>query len=165
MADIAYTLTADEVACAHAVAARRNALNGGQSNIPGGETASPDERLRQHQRACVAEIAVSRVLNLAWTGCGKGAQGLRDVGYHVEVRSIGARGRGLLVRPRDPDDAPYLLVLVDSVTSRASLLGWAMKGEVMAHGERHAADTEKECWILRERQLHPVQLRRFAAML
>lgn len=149
----------DEACVAAAVAKRRNSLNGGGSNIPGGETATHEERFLQHYRAALAEIAVSRMTNLCWTGCGKGAEGLRDVGDALEVRSVASAGRGLLVRPPkngDPEDtlAPHVLVLVTE-DRWCVPLGWETYGGVKAKGRSLGADSDRPCWILEAGSLRP----------
>lgn len=138
----------DEAAAALVVAKRRNTLNGGGTNLPTGETADEAKRLNQHYTACLAEIAVSRLLNLAWTGCGKGAAGLRDVGGTVEVRSIIETRRGLLLRPKDDPEPPYVLVYVDQATRNCHALGWAYGSDVRARGRLLDGETSKPCWIL-----------------
>lgn len=146
--DNSYRPSDDEAAAALVVAKRRNTLNSGQSNLPGGETASEDERLRQHYVACLSEIAVSRLLNRAWTGCGRGADGLRDVGDQFEVRSITDQKRGLLLRSKDDTPPPYVLVYVDVRTRECHALGWSYGHEARSNGRALDADTDRPCWIL-----------------
>jgi hypothetical protein len=136
------------------VAERRNSHNSGQSNLAGGERLDEAARLAQHYRACVSEIGVSRLLNFAWTGCGKGASGLLDVGDAFEVRSVMSRDRGLLVRTRDTETVPFVLALVAADDS-VELLGWAMKDEVIASGLGHSLETDKPYWTLQVAALHP----------
>ncbi len=138
----------DEAACAAAVAKRRNKLNSGQSNLPGGETATEKEMFLQHYTACLAEIAVSRVTNLCWTGCGVGATGLKDVGDMWQVRSISDPSRGLLVRPKDDDNDPIVLVYVDRGTRECHLLGWEFVGWVKHYGRAVDQETDRPCWIM-----------------
>jgi hypothetical protein len=150
-----YRPTEDEAHAALAVARRRNRLNGGQTNLPGGETADETERLRQHFHACLAEIAVSRVMNRAWTGCGKGAHGLRDVAGWWEVRSITDRSRGLLIRKKDDPNAVFVLVYVAPDRS-CEILGWEIGQVVIDTGRHLGAGTDKPCWILHK--LRPLPL-------
>jgi hypothetical protein len=149
-----YALTSDERACATTVARIRNTHNGGQTNIPGGETASSDERLSQHYVACLAEIGTSRLLDRAWTGCGRGSDGVADVGGCIEVRSITKPHLGLLVRGKD-HDAAYVLVLVES-PNLTTLLGWETKSHIQEHGIHRDALTAKPFWTLRQDQLQPM---------
>ena len=147
-------LTRDESEAAMSVAKRRNSLNGGQTNIPGGEMANAEARLKQHFVACLAEIAAAKNLNRYWSGCGKGSTGLKDVGGFLEVRSITEMGRGLLVRPKDDPQDPYGLIFVTPELS-CHLLGWAYGYEVIAHGRALDQNTQRPCWILSSEQLRP----------
>lgn len=150
----AYTCTDDERAVAQCIAERRNRMNGGGTNLPGGETATQTERQRQHYRACLSEIAVSRLLNLAWTGCGKGSTGLADVGNFIEVRSIDhdRSTPGLIVRPKDTE-APFVLCTVNTKTGAVIALGWRWTSEVRQHGRLLDGDTPKPCWLLKRDRL------------
>jgi hypothetical protein len=147
-----YRPTDDEAAIANVIAKRRNGLNGGGTNIPGGETADKAERHRQHYCAALAEIAISRLTNLCWTGCGKGADGLRDVGGLLEVRSIIDAHKGLLARPKD-GDGPCALVLVND-HRECRLLGWATFAEVRENGRAIDEGSTKPCWVLQRGALH-----------
>lgn len=137
----------DEAAVAALVARRRNSLNGGGTNLPGGETETEEGRFLQHYRACLAEIAVSRITNLCWTGCGKGSAGLHDVGDKYEVRSIADRGRGLLARGKDKDHDPAILVYVGHDRA-CEIIGWEFFGEVKRRGRALDEDSPSPCWIV-----------------
>lgn len=143
----------DEAAVALLIAKRRNALNRGGSNLPDGETATPEERLIQDYCAVLAEIAVSRMLNLCWTGCGRGSDGLLDVGDCVEVRSITQPHKCISARAKDPDAVPVVLVLVDKATRECKALGWNYYHEVKSQGRRIDRD---EYWVLPKSALHPM---------
>lgn len=153
-----YRPTDDEAHAAYTVARRRNRLNGGQTNLPGGETADEALRLRQHYAACLSEIAVSRLMNRAWTGCGRGADGLRDVAGWWEVRSFTERSRGLLIRPKDDPESIFALVFVNEETRTCKVLGWEYGRGVIERGRSLGADTPKPCWILPASALNPLPL-------
>lgn len=152
-----YKANEDEANAAYIVAKRRNTLNGGGTNIPGGETASESGRLRQHFAACLAEIAVARAANLCWTGCGKGSHGIYDVGDRYEVRSITQRGRGLLIRPKDKQGL-YVLVYVNVEERTCEILGWETPNGVRNRGRVLAEGTESPCHILPEQDLQPISM-------
>jgi len=154
--DNTYVPTADEIAVALVVARRRNSLNGGGTNIPGGETATEQDRLAQHFAGCLAEIAVSRLMNLCWSGCGKGALGSKDVSGLIEVRSVTERCRGLLARNKDLDDDYCVLVFVDKPTKCCEVVGWETYRNVKAKGRALQQDTDRPCWILHADQLRPL---------
>jgi hypothetical protein len=141
-----YRPTDDEAAIAETIAKRRNTLNRNQTNIPGGETANKEERYKQHYRAVLAEIAVARIFNQSWTGCGKGSDGLPDVGGKIEVRSIDSRSKNLLVRKKDAD-RPMALVLV-SENRNCEVLGWEYASIVREKGRILGEGTEKEAYLL-----------------
>lgn len=155
IAPLSYIPNEDEAHAAMAVAKRRNELNRGQSNLPGGETASKEDRQIQHYIACLAEIAVARLSNLYWTGCGKGADGLRDVGGIYEVRSITDRSHGLLVRQRDLEgNPPFVLVFVHAVNRRCEILGWYPAQDVRRDGREIDSNTTKPFWVLSQDRLY-----------
>jgi len=146
---LSYRPNDDEAAVAYEVAKRRNSMNAGQSNIPGGEHATVGQRLAQHYAACLSEISLSRITNLCWTGCGKGAHGLLDVGDRYEVRSIVDRTHGLLVREKDCEkDVPFALFHVSEETRICELLGWAPPSYVVSKGFGIDLDSEHPAWIL-----------------
>ena len=160
-----YALTEDEHATAKLVAKRRNTMNGGQSNIPGGETSSVTQREDTHYRAIVAEIAVSRIFNLAWTGCGKGSYGAFDVGNMLEVRSIDNPSKNLMVRPADAAKrgSPIVLALVQPPDAiRVSLLGWQFVGDAIDSGTPMDQKTTRPYWIVQRHKLrHLDELRAY----
>jgi hypothetical protein len=151
-----YVPNNDEAAVAMCVADIRNRNNGGQTNLVK-ENQTSDQNRMTNYRGVLAEIAVSRMLNLCWTGCGKGATGLKDVGNLFEVRSIAEIALGLLCRSRDLDSDPFVLVHVDQDRS-CQALGWEFAEHVKAQGRVLDAGTDKVCWILRNDQLRPMDL-------
>ena len=151
-----YLPNRDEAIVAYRVARIRNSNNRGQSNIPGGENTSRQQREIQHYRAALAEIAVSRMTNLCWTGLGKGSLGCIDVGNLLEVRSIVNLRNGLLVRDKDKESLPYVLVHVDK-NRLCTFLGWAFIEEVKRLGRVLDADTSKPAYILEQEKLHDME--------
>lgn len=149
-----YRLTADELAVAELIGERRNRLNFGGSNLPN-EFTSLEFRQAQHSRAAAAEIAVSRHYNLCWSGCGKGSEGIFDVGNCLQVRSTMDPVRGLIVRPRDVIDQPCVLVEIDS-DYKCALIGWEYHRVVRKLGKLCAADTSKPYWMLAREKLQPL---------
>ena len=116
-------LSADEIECANAVAiVRRDTAGGGTKNNYIETTL--EQRLENDKRACRAEIAVARMLNLYWTGCGKNKDCKADVGDCVEVRQVSDSHRGLrlgmtdLARP----GTPFALAQVED--DYVTFVGW-----------------------------------------
>ena len=160
-----YALTYDEQLCAEAVARSRGIHVAGTSKVrqregdnnvfflgkkqglPKKSEQTSQLQYRSDYSACVAEIVVSRLLNLAWTGCGKTEA--CDVGNYIEVRSVRNMNHGLVVRPRDSEYAPF--VLVDVVGMGGTIRGWAWKSEVVKNGYAMAQGTDNPYWILRDR--------------
>ena len=145
-----YALTEDERACAEAVAKRRRSLNGGQSNFVT-ETMSSDDRDQQDFRAVSAEIAVSRLLNLCWTGCGKGALVAVDVGHLVEVRSINSPTHGLQVSERDEPRSNNPITLCLVTPTHVQFMGWEFISEVFKQGRKMREN--KPFWVLPQSKL------------
>jgi hypothetical protein len=151
-----YVPNNDEAAAAMCVADIRNKKNGGQTNLVK-ENQTSDQRRMTNYRGVLAEIAVSRMLNLCWTGCGKGATGLKDVGNLFQVRSIGDIALGLLCRSSDLDSDPFVLVYVDQDRS-CQALGWEYAEHVKEQGRARDVGSDKVCWILRNDRLRPMEL-------
>lgn len=146
----------DEACAAAAVARRRNGTAHRPHRIPDAPDKTADDIARLHYQGALAEIAVARMLNRYWTGCGKGAHGVLDVGGSVDVRSIAVPHRGLVARDTDPDDVPCVLVHVDRDTRVCTALGWAFYRDVKRNGEPHGEDPARRCWILSGRSLYPM---------
>ena len=148
----------DEAAVAGLIAKRRNTLNFGGSNLPGGETATVLDRYVQHYRAALAEVTVARIFNLCWTGCGKGSDGAFDVGSWLEVRSVAQETHGLLVRSKDlakGEETPYVLVLVTN-DRMCRCVGWSTVRHVKAAGWLKDPQSDSPCWILPAAKLSPM---------
>lgn len=157
---ISYTPNDDEANVAFLIAKRRNTLNGGRwvSNLTREKesTVSINERLISQYCAALSEITVSRILNMCWTGCGKGACGAEDVGGCIEVRSIVKRGLGLISRKKD-ENKICVLVHVDKGTRLCTILGWSSHAYVKKNGVPRDQNTEKPYWVLPEDQLFPIE--------
>jgi hypothetical protein len=146
MTEYTYRPNDDEAAVAALVARRRDTLNRGGSNFEGGETASREEIYLQHYRACLAEIAVSRLTNRCWTGCGKGSLKVPDVGGEIEVRSIANPKHGLCVQVRDRDESPVVQVLV--TTDRiCNVMGWETFANAKKLGKGYNLHTAHPYWL------------------
>ena len=144
----AYHLTNDEAACARVVARRRRGLNGGQTNLAAGEHQSDLDRLKNDYHACIAEIGASRILNLAWTGCGKGAYGVPDVGGKYEVRSITSLNKGLLINDSDKNKSRIYILTYVYAPHCAKLLGWETGTSIVLNGIHRNSHTPKPYWTL-----------------
>ena len=144
---IDYIPTKDEIEVARLIAERRNSLNFGGSNIPGGEYLNQQERLLQHFQGALAEIAVSRIYNLCWSGCGKGSNGCLDVGNCLQVRSVADSKRGLLCRQKDVSEHPCVLVQVLE-SNQCILVGWEHLSRVKTEGWVLDRYSHKPAWVL-----------------
>ncbi len=77
-----------------------------------------------HVQGAMAEIAVAKVLNLYWGG-GVNAFATPDVGRKTEVRYTEYNTGKLLIRHKDTDDRPF--VLVRGRPPNLEVVGW-MRG-------------------------------------
>tara|TARA_R110000868_G_C10586720_1_gene739191 strand:- start:63 stop:563 length:501 start_codon:yes stop_codon:yes gene_type:complete len=90
-----------------------------------------------------AEIAVARMLNLAWTGM---ARRNTDVGNFLEVRAIQDRSRRLTARRKDENNTPCVLAFVEGDTVHA--LGWETFGVVRRDGVKMAGGAHGDYYLL-----------------
>lgn len=141
----------DEIAVAHLIADRRNSLNFGDKNFPD----KLGSRLLQHRAAALAEMAVAKQYDRYWTGCGKGTEGLGDVGGKWEVRSIRTQSHGLIVRAADPE-RPHILVFVEEPV--CTLLGWMWPKEARQDRYHRSSSPQGESafWLVPQSDLHPI---------
>lgn len=166
-----YTLTLDEHLCARVVAHSRSTHYEGTHEPRPARSLEASSFLTvgvtdpQEARAildtldvlgCIGEVAASRILNVAWTGCGKKGPDTRDVGGLIEIRAVSDQYRGLLLRPRDIEQTPYLLMRVDVDGRTGTALGWSVKAEVVASGRLLGGGTDTPCWILPVSRLRPL---------
>lgn len=86
-------------------------------------------RVEQNITACIAEIAVSRMLNSCWTAL---AWKQPDVAGYIEVRSIVDEKHNLVVRALDKDSSPMVLVLVNDNICTAR--GWDKVAKIKEMG-------------------------------
>jgi hypothetical protein len=155
---IRYTIQSNENAFAKYIGKKITLGLGDFHKTPEGNRPAPAEMEAINYRACLAEIAVARTLNLYWTGSEKRR---RDVGGILEVRSIADPDHGLVARANDTEEAPAVLVLVDVPKLECDLLGWQNFGHAKRFGRPLDADTAWPCWILAQHFLEPMaELRR-----
>lgn len=77
----------------------------------------------EHWMGCVSENAVARWRNVYWDSLKLGVVDCHD----VQVRAVLEIGRRLILHPEDPDDQPYISVLIDlSALPTVFLRGWIM---------------------------------------
>lgn len=114
-------------------------------------------QLNTDYAACLAEIAVSRLTNMCWTGCGRGDGTVpaKDVGDTYQVRSTITPGYGLMVRPADQGDDLFVLVQVSTDTRVCVALGFRSADEARQLGRPHGHDGPHPCWIVSPSQLRP----------
>jgi hypothetical protein len=145
----------DEVAAAVAVASRRRIeCNRKRRNAVKFEQDGAQRWGVEIEAAC-AEIAVARVLNLAWTGMS--GIGQADVGDLVEVRHSIHPGAHLVLYPDDCEVSPF--VLVTGRDGVYSARGWvlARDGRVPMIG----AEKPDGSWWVPQIELRPMaELRR-----
>jgi hypothetical protein len=81
------------------------------------------ENAEFHIRGAHCEVAASIMLNLYWRP-NIGEIKKRDVGGLVEVRSTVLETGRLIVKPRDADDAPFVLIVADMDALKFRFGGW-----------------------------------------
>jgi hypothetical protein len=106
MRDWKITLFPDEIAAAVAVASRRRL--GCQRNRTKPTHFEPRDRWGVEVESACAEVALSRLLNLAWTGASGVAR--PDVGGMIEVRHSSHDDAHLLIWEGDDPRVPQVLV-------------------------------------------------------
>ena len=108
---------------------RQYAVNSGRN--PGLGPSRLDECGAENDiRGAECEYAASRILNLywrPWVGSITEAKRMRDVGGLIEVRSTDLPNGRLIVKPDDPDDAPFVLIVRNA--DRFTLAGWLFAHE------------------------------------
>jgi len=154
---LAYRPNDYEAACAAAVARMRGKLNSGQENLIRERTPASEQYVIDYV-AALAEIAVSRIMNLAWTGCGRSDDGSAsyDVGGFIQVRSITNPSYGLITREKDDPEDQTVLVYVDTGTRCCSVLGWESNQAVRDQGIARDTLTAKPYWTLPQSRLRPM---------
>jgi hypothetical protein len=141
---------------------RNSSQDWSKGNIPN-EPMSEQGCVENHFQGILAEIAVSRVLNLCWTGLADGrGGGALDVGGMIEARSVRERMKGLLARPKDEPKraAPVVNVYVahamDPKLCYCELLGWHFFGFVLDHGKPEAVGSGRPYWRLPTAETQPM---------
>jgi hypothetical protein len=151
---IRYTIQPNENAFARYIGKKITLGLGDFHKTPEGNRPQGPEMEAINYRACVAEIAVARTLNLYWTGSEKRR---RDVGGILEVRSIVDPGHGLVARANDTPEAPVVLVLVHPELLHCDLLGWQTFDYAKRLGRPKDLETQWPCWILAQHFLEPIE--------
>ena len=117
-----YRINADEMENIKTTVAirRRTAVVDVPTYLGASRECSPEENELRNIRSCAAEVAMSRILNLCWTGCGTREP---DVGGFLEVKSvvhpkhrIMAKHRAVMEWMQRDRLTPVVLVLVDEET-------------------------------------------------
>ena len=79
-------------------------------------------------RGAAAECAVAKALDLFWDGSVDTFHEKADIGENIEVRSVKDEKRRLLVRPEDPTEGRYYVLVVDlwnkGTTPNYIIQGW-----------------------------------------
>ena len=138
-----YTLDPYEMRVATGVGKIRRSDNDGTTQLDSPLT--DDQREVSDILAVRSEIAVSRMLNLCWTGMGRKQP---DVGGFIEVRVIDSPKKNLVIRVADKDDSPCVLVLVEERVCTA--LCWAYPSRARDIGKRMGSNKFPYFLIFRE---------------
>lgn len=109
----------------------------------------------------IGEYAVAKALNVAWDGDFKDIatwHEWRATGHDVsglEVKTTNHPKGCLVVRPKNNEDHPYVLVILDSKARTARLAGWAwgFEAKTSSHWMSHWKDP---AYALQQRELQPM---------
>ena len=108
----------------------------------------------EHIEGAGAEVAVAKHLGLYWSGSVDTYKSEPDVGDDIEVRWRSQRHWDLLVRPDDPEDRFYVLVVgfCPVYTIIGGMWGWEAKRDewLQAHGGRPKA------WFVPQNELNTI---------
>jgi hypothetical protein len=103
-------ITQTELGFAYIVAAVRQMTAGARNYRPRyGASTDVDVALSCHAIGAAGELAVAKALNQYWSGINDRAPA--DVGLSIQVRTVTADNRRLIVHPTDADDQPFVSVL------------------------------------------------------
>jgi len=147
------TLTWAEAEEATQEGLRREAMSSGQHKVY-----DPGKQMSTYQDviSCKGEKAVSLMTGLPWTG--KGQQGLKraDVGDFYEVRTVDEAWKGLIFRPGDDPNRPFVLTLIVANGNDVQAMGWAWGGEVASDEYLQGASrmSSKKWWLMKPGQYH-----------
>lgn len=147
-------LTPDEikVACHHAADRYVNALaRGAKSKV---NVNQPEGRAATDFLSSMAEMAVSKGLNLYWSGVA--GVGAKDVGNQYEIRSTALTHGKLIVSEDDKDDQEIVLVICNPPEFKIVGCIYAREGKKDAY--RFINPRRGWCWMVPQEKL-----RRFKA--
>jgi hypothetical protein len=104
-------------------------------------------------QGAIGEMAVAKHFGFYWFGGWPLRVGDGDVGRH-QVRSTTLEHGGLIVHPDDPDDVPFILVLVGQ-PHRPRIVGW-MSGKEAKQDRYWRSDVRDPTFIVPQSALHPI---------
>jgi len=148
----------DEVA--KLIARIRRTQNNGRSNLAGGERLTAAELMANDITGARAEQTNARYLNLYWTGIYRGdkKKTTRDVGDLLQVRAVDDPRLGLLVRPTDDDNDPFVGVYVEERAGKIICWqrGWEYAAIAKRLGTLRDKYTDKPYWTMPWEYLRPM---------
>lgn len=148
------TLTDDDVNLAHDVARQRN---GSQRDFGRADGLVKGSSLDRDVEGALAELAVSRALNLPWDGkwlpipvWDTWKHEGNDVG-RLEIRSTALSTGRLILHPSDKDHSPYLLVLSHAKPT-FKMVGWIL-GKEGKQDKYWRDNVPRPCYMVRQEDL------------
>lgn len=109
----------------------------------------------EHIEGATGEMVVAKALDIYWSGSVDTFRGASDIAGRIEVKTRSRDEYELLVRPDDPDDSAFVLVV--GRAPRYRIVGWlygreAKRPEWLAgHGGRPPA------YFVPQAELHPFE--------
>lgn len=119
-------LTKAEVRMLEWVGKQRYASAVSRDRDPGDGPSRDDHSATNHIRGAKCEFAGSLILNLSWRPT-IGEVRERDIGGLVDTRSTDLADGRLIIKPKDKDFVPFMLMLIEGDEFVA--LGWMFAGE------------------------------------
>lgn len=150
-------------AAVRAVAERRNAEQRAAGQVDGLVATHSKSSLDADVEGALGEYAVAQAMGLEWDGAfleHRDWQRWRTEGHDVsgvEVRTTTHSNGRLIVQPHNPDDSPYVLVVLTRDHTRADLRGWLWGHEVKHHANWQA-HWPKPTFAAAQSDLRPVNL-------
>jgi len=113
----------------------------------------PDRTWSNEITGAHAELSFAKHKNVFWSGT-VGCIDLPDVGPY-EIRSKPELGRGMWIRPGDPDDAVFVSIAV--VLPYCWLTGWMLGREAKRECWQRESKDRSQAYLVPEGKLEPIE--------
>lgn len=114
------------------------------------------ERTNEEIVGMCGEMAAAIALNVFWWPSVNTFHAESDLPNGIEVRSTIKRGHKLIVRPNDPDDRIYVLVVGDPPTM--TVVGWMVGADAKQDRFSFNPDDIRPAWFVPQSDLNPINV-------